>query len=333
MQAFRLRRAHCRRVLVLLASCAIASGCVSSDDPAVGALVAVFRGPPHPMSEAVAPGLQTAWYQRREPVRYAKVGLATWSEPPSEWRFAVWISHLFGRNSARPEPPIALGALDSGLPTPSIVTVTDLATYRTITVRVDQKAVLPGLIELPSELAEALGAAPDKPLRVRVRYAGPVLAYRAPPTLGQVLVLALRGPAGPPAVALAAETTAAPAATARPTTPEVIATAPAPPQAIQPDPARLILAALRPELPPPPIEASDRSFGVQAGAFASLANARRAVSLLAVTGRASIIPARGRGFVIYRVVLEGPVTAEAAEALRARVARTGFPDAQVLAPL
>jgi hypothetical protein len=340
MEAVRVHRAHCRRLLVLLASCAAVSACVTSDDPASGSVVALFRAPVHPISEAVAPRFQTAWYAAREPVSYAKVGVARWADRPSEWRFGAWVSHLFAGRSAAPRPPVALAALDSGLPVPSLVNVTDMATYRTITVRVDQKAELNGdLIELPRELAQAFGAGPHRPLLVRVRYQAPVLAYREPPTLGQAVALALRGPAGAPGVELAAG--AAPEAAPAP---PAIAAAPAAsvperPAASSAAPARLTLAALRPELPPPRpgapprrVLAPARPFVIEAGAFASLANARRAVSLLAPTGEASIIPARSHGLILYRVVLAGPTTPDAAEALRARIAPLGFADARILRP-
>jgi hypothetical protein len=69
---------------------------------------------------------------------------------------------------------------------------------------------------------------------------------------------------------------------------------------------------------------------VQAGAFASRANAQRAADRLGPAGAATIEPLRRDGITLYRVIVAGPAGPDAAERLRAQVAQTGFPDARPL---
>jgi rare lipoprotein A len=77
--------------------------------------------------------------------------------------------------------------------------------------------------------------------------------------------------------------------------------------------------------------AATSALRIQAGAFASEANAQRAVSQLAACGPASIEPLqRADGVTLYRVVLPAPDDEVAALALRDRVAQIGFSDARVL---
>jgi len=69
---------------------------------------------------------------------------------------------------------------------------------------------------------------------------------------------------------------------------------------------------------------------VQAGAFASQANAERAVAQLAAAGPAIIEPLQRDGLTLYRVVLPAPADETAAYALRDRVAQFGFVEARVV---
>ncbi|WP_296598651.1 RlpA-like double-psi beta-barrel domain-containing protein, partial [Phenylobacterium sp.] len=69
---------------------------------------------------------------------------------------------------------------------------------------------------------------------------------------------------------------------------------------------------------------------VQAGAFASQANAQRAVTQLAAAGPAVIEPLQRDGLTLYRVVLPSPGDEAAAYALRDRVAEFGFAEARVV---
>jgi rare lipoprotein A len=79
--------------------------------------------------------------------------------------------------------------------------------------------------------------------------------------------------------------------------------------------------------------ASDgRPLRIQAGAFASLGNAQRAVAMLAPAGRA-VVEATLRGQrTLYRVSLAASSNRGAAQALRVKVAELGFADAMILIP-
>lgn len=94
-------------------------------------------------------------------------------------------------------------------------------------------------------------------------------------------------------------------------------------------PARSAADAARFAQSAPAAVASD--FKIQVGAFADPDNADRAVAMLALTGRASIVPMTRNGTTLYRVVLEA-ANQDEAEALRQRVAQAGFGDAQVIRP-
>jgi rare lipoprotein A len=87
-----------------------------------------------------------------------------------------------------------------------------------------------------------------------------------------------------------------------------------------------------PSVTPPAVEISPTpGLRIQAGAFASKANAQRAVSQLAAAGAASIEPmTRADGVTLYRVVMTAPADEAAAYALRDRVEEIGFTDAQVV---
>jgi len=76
--------------------------------------------------------------------------------------------------------------------------------------------------------------------------------------------------------------------------------------------------------------ASASGLRIQAGAFASQANAQRAVSQLSSAGAASIEPIERGGTTLYRVVLPAPADEAAAYALRDRVAQIGFAEARVV---
>jgi len=74
------------------------------------------------------------------------------------------------------------------------------------------------------------------------------------------------------------------------------------------------------------------SFRVQAGAFSTAENARKAAAQLAAAGPARVEPLSRNGATLYRVVVDGAADQDAAEELRQKVADAGFADARVLKP-
>jgi rare lipoprotein A len=238
-----------------------------------------------------------------------------------------------------------------GLPVPSRVQVTNVATGAVITVRIDDKAPIgDAIVRLSPDAAKGLGADPGKPLLVRMRYLAPVIAYNERPTLRYALG---GGPRRAPATAQPPAATAfAAQAKPAPVPPAPLVAAPAPPARVlaaaappRPQPAVIRMAEVHPAAPalrpmiaaPAPKAAEARAaagaFRVQAGAFANLDNAHRAVSRLEPAGGATIEPIKRGALVLYRVIVPGPKDPRSAERLRARVAQIGFSDARVLQPL
>ncbi|THD80568.1 MAG: hypothetical protein E7812_07515 [Phenylobacterium sp.] len=319
----------------VLAALASLAACATSG-PGPGGPAALFRTQASGVSEAVAPGLSSAWYVQRLPIQFAQVGVAGWRSAGGG--LGAWLSRLIGHRGGHATPPTAVAALGLKLPAPSLVQVTNLATYKTITVRIEDKARMAGrIILLPPEAAQALGAEPGRPLSVRLRYLAPTLAYNQPPTLRYALL-------GPDSVGPGA---AAPAAFALQTveTPAVAAVAPitAVPQRLaelSPPPTLELRPALATETPAPlPLRLrgefapATRAFRIEAAAFADFANARRAVNRLAPAGQAAIVPVRRGAQTFYRVLLVGPRDGAAAERLRLRVTQAGFDDARLIQPL
>jgi hypothetical protein len=72
-------------------------------------------------------------------------------------------------------------------------------------------------------------------------------------------------------------------------------------------------------------------YQVQAGAFSSPENARRAIALLAGAGQASMQPVPHRGTTFWRVTLAAADEGQA-EVLRLKAAQAGFPDARIIRP-
>ncbi|MDE2486182.1 MAG: SPOR domain-containing protein [Alphaproteobacteria bacterium] len=331
MQVARALRDHCRAILPPLAGCAILCACAtSSSDPAAPQL-ALFRVPFGKTSDAVAPGLRSGWKVQRGPVSFAQVGMAGWSRDLSQGGLGAVIAWIFGHPSRAQAAAVVSAA--SALPVPSIVEVTELRSFKTIAVRVDHKADLgEGLIALPRSLARGLGAEDGQPIPVRIRYQAPVLAWREPPTLGEAMADVFAGPGRPRPTLMAARASGPPSASADgPARPVQVAHAIVKPPA--PAAFRLTLAMLRPSLDPPAPSAGPASFRIEAGAFASLANARRAVESLSPDGKARIIPIRRGDVTLYGVVLEGRATPASAEALRVRVLGIGFTGARLVQPL
>ncbi|HEY8572539.1 SPOR domain-containing protein [Phenylobacterium sp.] len=299
-------------LIAAVAGCAALSACAATNGPTpTGAGVrGLFRA-----GSSSYPGSGGAWYAPVQPPQFAKTGTAAWhGSARQKGRLGAWVARVFRRGkAAEPAMPTAVIAADAPLAIPSIVSVTNVQTFATVQVRVEQRAPLRGaLISLSRDAAAALGADPARPLAVRVRYAGPVVVYRERPDTRQ----AARRPAKRD-VQLAA---------AAPATPPS-APVPAPAQ----EPVRLAAAEPLPKLrsaflPPPPLAA----WRVQAGAFAERKNAERAVVMLKAAGPAAVEVVQSGERTLYRVSLHAPADASRAEALRRKVVDAGFADARVI---
>ena len=267
------------------------------------------------------------WYAPAQPPHFSQTGAVAWQREAGKKRgVGGWFTRLLKRKPAEAAMPTAVIAADAALAVPSIVTVTNINTYTAVTVRVEQRAPLGGaLISLNRETASALKAEPGKPLKVRVRYAGPVIAYRERPDVRQ----ALRRPAKRDVQLAAAAkppppVQAAPKPTPVQTAPATVARAEAPPAVLA---SVDVPVKLRPAIQPPPPMAGWR---VQAGAFAERRNADRAVVMLKAAGPAAVELVQGGQRTLYRVSLLAPTDAKGAEALRMKVVKAGFADARLV---
>lgn len=328
MAAAPIRSASARRAATVLGVTTALAACATDPPGAVSASDGLFKAQVGDISGGVAPGPHSVWYVQDRPVSYVKIGVATWRPA----RLPAWLARLVPlRHAKAAQEPIAVAAANLGLPVPSRVQVTNLVTGATVTVRVNDKAPMTAsVIRLPPEAAQALGVPVGQPLAVRLRYVEPLIAYNTRPTLRYVL----RGPL-PPAearpIAVAQAAVAAPAESIAATPPMAAAPAadPAPP-------ATPTVAEVARELRPAQAAVAPpqaRLAHVQAGAFASLANAERAVDLLRPVGAATIRPARRGAVTLYRVIVPAPRGTMAAERMRARVVQIGFPDARLVTPL
>ncbi|QUD88906.1 septal ring lytic transglycosylase RlpA family protein [Phenylobacterium montanum] len=113
--------------------------------------------------------------------------------------------------------------------------------------------------------------------------------------------------------------------------PGLVAVSAPPPQPVEmasltPPPAPRVVS---PAPVPPPSPLARDGYVVQAGAFASRANADRAAAQLG--SGVAIRPIDRNGVTLYRVVMTGYADAASAEAARARAAAAGFPAARIIA--
>src|SRR3954468_8862812 len=120
-----IRPAGARRAATALASCVVLAGCVTSgpDGSGQGAL---FKSQVGDISGGVAPGPHSVWYVRNQPVAYVKMGFATW-QPERSHGIRGWFPLLFARRSAKSAEPTGVAAANLGLPVPSHVQVTNVA--------------------------------------------------------------------------------------------------------------------------------------------------------------------------------------------------------------
>lgn len=330
MGSARQRRVPVRRALTVAVGCVLAASCATAR-PQGARSAALFKAQVGDIAGGVAPGPHSVWYVQDQPVSYVKLGVATW-QPDHSHGLRGWFARHFGRH-ARPSEATGIAAANLALPVPSRVQVTNIASGQMITVRVEDKAPMSdGVIRLSADAAKGLGVEPGKPLMIRMRYLAPVIAYQDRGALRYAGRRATK-PAEPPTLLAQAKppVTVAAAAPAKPPaaliTPQPavlrVADQHAPP--LQPA-APQLRAAMAPEAP-------TAGFRVQAGAFASLDNAHKAVAMLSGAGAAVIEPMKRGTGTLYRVIVPGAKDAQAAARLRQRVADAGFADARVLKPL
>ena len=325
------------RAATAVGVCLALAACVTSQSDAGGS-GALFKAQIGEISGGVSPGPHSVWYVQRQPVAYVKMGFATW-QPDRSRGLRGWFARHFGRKPANSAEPTAIAAKNLGLPVPSHVQVTNVASGAVITVRVDDKAPIgDAILRLTPAAAKGLGVEPGKPLLIRMRYLAPVVAYNERPTLRYALRAAPRHapaavqPAAPTVLAQARPAPLAPVAppTPAPAAPVVIRVAETHPT--QPV-LRPMISAAAPKLPQAKVAEAKPAggmFRIQVGAFASLDNAHRAVSRLEPAGAATIEPIKRGALTLYRVIVPAPKDHGAAERLRARVAEIGFSDAQLL---
>lgn len=284
-----------------------------------------YSGPPPPGSTKGLRGtdkpyeIRGVWYYPKADPDYDEKGIGSW-----------YGEQFHNRRTANGEifDMDLPSAAHKTLPLPSIVEVTNLDNGRRMQVRVNDRGpfVDGRIIDLSKAAAEQLGYGRAGVARVRVRYVGP--AGKTP--FDQRRTIASAPP--PPE----------PRYTPPPVKPKVYATglppaqpawdAPPPPKAADPDFVPYARPEPAPVLPtePPPVLAS--AYRVQAGSFASRANAERAAAQLSGAGEASIESVERAQGTLYRVVVKaGPDEAEAF-GVRDRVAALGFSDATVLRP-
>jgi rare lipoprotein A len=332
------RGATVRYAAILMAGASLAACATVRPEYATQAPAAHRRGKP-----PSAPGLKGTekpyqvggiWYVPKAQPHYNETGVASWYGDAFHLKPTA-DGEIFDKDVA--------SAAHTTLPLPSLVEVTNLDNGRKLIVRVNDRGpfVDNRIIDLSHEAARQLGYDRQGLARVRVRYIGPApalanedsrrYAYLAPKTPA-----AAAAPPPPPRKDPQAEFTAQPLS--KP--PAIIvqaALAPLPTAAPAAARAPLIgdeLPALKATRyaagPPAAAPAGAGGFRIQVGAFSTPENAERAVAQLASTGAARIEPLTTRsGATLYRVVLEGGEE-EGAEALREKVAESGFADARVI---
>ncbi len=249
------------------------------------------------------------WYVPKEQPDYDEVGVASWYGDAFHLK-ATANGEIFDMD--------AVSAAHTTLPLPSMVEVTNLENGRKLTVRVNDRGPFVGnrIIDLSREAARELGYERNGVTKVRVRYLGPA------PLLGRdagVRVARATPPAMPPAMP-------------PPLAPRVVDAVPTGivEVASLPPPTAVSAAPLPPVAGAPASTAGAATLRIQAGAFASEENAVKAVSRLAVAGRAVIVPTPLDDGTLYRVYLPAPADEVEAYALRDRVAEIGFTDARVV---
>ncbi len=279
------------------------------------------------------------WYVPREQPDYDQTGVASWYGDAF---------HMKATANGETFDMARVSAAHTTLPLPSMVEVTNLDNGRALVVRVNDRGPFVGdrIIDLSREAARQLGYERQGLARVRVRYVGPAplvgpsggvryAATKPLPTRLPAAPMAMTALASSPSPVTAMAPEAAPFAARPAPSPGAITTEALPPltgSAISSAPiaaAPTTTAAPIVALPGTPVVVTS-ALRVQAGAFASEANARIAARQLARAGAAVVEPVESGGLTLYRVTLPAPADEAAAYALRDRVAEIGFADARVV---
>lgn len=289
-----------------------------------------YSGPPPPSSTNGLRGtekpyqIKGIWYYPKADPDYDEKGIGSW-----------YGEQFHNRRTANGEifDMDLPSAAHKTLPLPSIVEVTNLDNGRKMQVRVNDRGpfVDGRIIDLSKAAAEQLGYGRAGVAHVRVRYIGP--AGKTPFDQRRMIASAAPPPPEPrytPPAKPRVYTTGLPPA-------QPAWDAPPPPKAADPDfvphapptPAPVVPAEPAPVLANAGVESAYR---VQAGSYASRANAERAAAQLSGAGEASVESVERAQGTLYRVVVKaGPDEAEAF-GVRDRVASMGFSDATVLRP-
>jgi|HubBroStandDraft_1064217.scaffolds.fasta_scaffold00025_67 rare lipoprotein A len=256
------------------------------------------------------------WYYPTADFTYDETGIASWYGPDFDQKVTA-DGEIFDQNVA--------SAAHKTLALPTIVQVTNLDNGRSIQLRVNDRGPFVGnrILDVSRRAAQLLGFEETGTAKVRVRVA-------VTETM-QARSIAKHdseeaGEAPPPAVphgAVAAETLPPPGSN---TPPQPVPAAPEVPP--------VQLAALPPNSGTSEsvylVPVSPNHIFIQAGAYASAANALRMQSLLGGLGQVMVTIVRANGVALYRVRLGPIASVEEADRLLSRVVGAGAGDAKIV---
>jgi rare lipoprotein A len=304
-----------RRLLISISGVVLALG-----------LSGCWFGPPEDSDSSLGKGIYKlgqpyqingAWYYPSDDFGYDETGIA-----------ALYgdVDEQFTANGERFDQNVASGAHRT-LAMPTIVQVTNLDNGRSIQLRInDRGPTAPNrILSMSRRAGQLLGFGPGGTAKVEVKVLVPeTMQVQSLAKLNSGEATA--GPAPPPAVpheAIIAETLPPPGSNAQP---QPIRPAPAPPPRVE---AAIPPAARSPEqVKLFPVHQTQ--IFIQAGAFASGANAQKMKARLDALGAVNIAATRVNGLDIYRVRL-GPIPSiDEADRLLARAVSAGASDAKIV---
>lgn len=265
------------------------------------------------------------WYYPAEDFNYNETGIASWYGPDFDQKYTA-NGEIFDQN--------LVTAAHKTLPLPSIVRVTNLENGRSIELRVNDRGPYVGnrIIDLSRRAAQLLGYEQAGTAKVRVQ-------ILVPETIQAQSLAKLNGSEGaptiehlPPApreVVLAQALPPPSAPQPRPIPP------PPPPHA--PEKASIPIPAEKPVPPGPTLSEAvtvvpvrPSHIFIQAGAFASTANAAKMKAMLASVGPATVTPIKVSGMAMYRVRLGPVATVDQADAMLAKAVGAGAGGAKIV---
>jgi rare lipoprotein A len=285
------------------------------------------------------------WYYPADDFGYDESGFAAAYGPDGDGKLTA--------NGEAFDPNLASGAHRT-LALPTIVQVTNLDNGLTIPLRINDRGPPTGnrILGVSRRAAELLGFAANGTARVRVKVLVPatIEAQSLAKRNGGETAAGEAPPAVPHAQVLA-ETLAPPGASQAPP-PSPVQPAQVPPQTIAPPkPAPSVAAVPRPVAPPQPVPVTAprpvaappakpggaglasvkaTQIFIQAGAFASGANAQRMKEKLDGLGVVTVAEARVNGVDLYRVRI-GPIpTVDEADRVLARALGAGASEAKIV---